>query len=216
MSLINNYLKLVTSEHRDKPKYTEMLTSLLQYSEDVFTLAVGVDDEFDVDLAIGAQEDILGVIVGSKRTLDFIPSKGLSSFLDNSVYRTLLRAKIAQNMWKGGILDLRDLWVTLFETSIVIRDNQDMTIDVTIINNMLDQLTKELIVNGLIVPKPQSVQMNILFADEAVFGYDMETNVIRGYDHARWANNSSADDIFAYDRDDANEKMHGYDKGNWL
>lgn len=215
MSLINNYLKLVTSEHRDKPKYTEMLTSLLQYSEDIFTLAVGVDDEFDVDLATGAQEDILGVIVGSTRTLTFQPSKGLSSILENSIYRTLLRAKIAQNMWKGGILDLYELWLTLFESGIVIRDNQDMTIDVTIVNSMLDQLTKELIVNGLIVPKPQSVRMNIFFADEAVFGYDMDTSVVRGYDHARWANNISENDIFAYDRDDENEKMHGYDKGIW-
>ena len=142
MALLDNYLKLITSQHRDKPKYMEMVTALLRPSDDIFALSVTMDDEFDVMLATGKQEDILGVLVGANRELDFQPDKGLSPVLDNAAYRMLLQAKIAQNMWKGGIMDLKALWDVLFGEGIVIQDNQDMTIDVIVIGESFTQIVK--------------------------------------------------------------------------
>lgn len=212
MALLDNYLKLITSQHRDKPKYMAMVTALLRPSDDIFALAAMMDDEFDVMLATGVQEDIVGVLVGANRTLDFQPDKGLSPILDNAAYRILLQSKIAQNMWKGGIMDLRDLWTTLFGEGIVVQDNQNMTIDVVVIGSSFDQIVRNMIQKGLIVPKPQSVKLTTYFSDQQVFGYDMETNTIRGYDEANWIEENTKDS-FAYDYDESG--LFGYDTGNW-
>lgn len=212
MALLDNYLKLITSQHRDKPKYMAMVTALLRPSDDIFALAATMDDEFDVMLATGIQEDIVGILVGANRTLDFQPDKGLSPILDNAAYRILLQAKIAQNMWKGGIMDLRDLWTTLFGEGIIIQDNQDMTIDVVVIGSSFDQIVRNMIQKGMIVPKPQSVKLTTYFSDQQVFGYDMETNTIRGYDEANWIEENTKDS-FAYDYDESG--LFGYDTGNW-
>lgn len=213
VALQDRYLNLITSQHRDKPKYTAMLSALLQHSGDIFSVAVYMDDEFDLDNAVGAQQDILGEIVGQSRTVDFQPDKGLSPVLDNYAYLNLLRAKIAKNMWKGHIEDLREIWLTLFGKPIIIQDNQDMTIDVVVVG-IYDQITKNLIQKGYIVPKPQSVGVNYAFADDAVFGYDMETSTVKGYDHAEWMNQSPLDS-FSYDMMDDDQKLYGYDKGSW-
>ena len=214
MALLDNYLKLITSQHRDKPKYMEMVTALLRPSDDIFALSVTMDDEFDVMLATGKQEDILGVLVGANRELDFQPDKGLSPVLDNAAYRMLLQAKIAQNMWKGGIMDLKALWDVLFGEGIVIQDNQDMTIDVIVIGESFTQIVKNMIQKGMIVPKPQSVKLTTYFSDQTAFGYDMETVTVRGYDHANWLNeNANESFLFAYDMQD--NDLYGYDKGNW-
>ena len=212
MALLDNYLKLITSQHRDKPKYMAMVTALLRPSDDIFALAATMNDEFDVMLATGVQEDVVGTLVGANRTLDFQPDKGLDPVLDNAAYRMLLQAKIAQNMWKGGIMDLRDLWATIFGNGIILQDNQNMTIDVVVIGNSFDQIVRNMIQRGLIVPKPQSVKLTTYFSDQQVFGYDMETNTIRGYDEANWIEENTKDS-FAYDCDESG--LFGYDTGNW-
>jgi len=213
MALKDRYLNLISSQHRDKPKYMAMLSVLLQPSEDIFALGVYLDDEFDLDNAEGRQQDILGHIVGQDRTLPFQPDKGLSPVLDNYAYRQLLKAKIAKNTWKGRVEDLKETWLNLFGKPIIIQDNQDMTIDVVVVG-LYDQIVKDMILNGLIVPKPQSVKVNYAFADEAVFGYDMETDSIKGYDHAHWMNPNPLDS-FSYDLEDDDQRMYGYEKGYW-
>lgn len=214
MAMIDSYLNLITSEHRDKPKYMAMVTALLQHSDDIFALGITIDDEFDVMLATGAQEDILGILTGVSRVLDFQPQKGISPVLDNAAFRTLIRAAIAKNMWKGGIMDLKEIWDVLFGDGIMVQDNQNMTIDVTVVGDSYDQISKNMIKNGYIVPKPQSVRMDTYFSEGPIFGYDMETKVIRGYDEARWMN-PIGKDSFSYDTEDKKEKMFGYDEGNW-
>lgn len=214
MPLIDEYKNLITSEHKDKPKFMAMVTTLLEYSDAIFECAIYLDDEFDLDLAEGNQEDILGEIVGANRVLDFQPDKGLSPILDNFAYRNLLKAKIAQNMWKGGIYDLNSIWKVLFGEGIIIQDNQNMTIDVVVIGEGFDQITKNLIQKGYIVPKPQSVAINYSFSDGPVFGYDMETSTIRGYDHANWQD-PNPKDSFSYDLEDKKLHLFGYDECYW-
>ncbi|GEM_PF-5672853 len=158
--LVKHYLTLVTSEHREQPKYIAMLTALLQPSDDIFALGIAIDDEFDIDLAGGKQEDVLGDIVNIPRTLPYQPINSRSPVMDNETYRTLLKAYIAKNLWKGGVENLEDVWQTLFGTRIAIQDNQDMTITVTL--DPYEQVLRENIVHGLIIPKPQSVRVNFL------------------------------------------------------
>ena len=88
-----------------------------------------------------------------------------------------------------------------------------MTIDVLTIG-IYDQMTKEMIKQGLIIPKPQGVRVNHYFADQAVFGYDLETATIKGYDHADWMN-SMPNVSFSYDTEDVKRGMSGYDDSYW-
>jgi hypothetical protein len=213
MALIDAYLDLITSQHRVREKFMQTVTALLAPSDDIFALAIELDDEFDIDYATGVQEDILGEFVGAQRTLPYQPDKGLSPVLDNAAYRNLLRAQIAKNLWKGGIYDIKELWNTLFGKGIIIQDNQDMSIDVLAIG-IVDQITKEMVRQGLIVPKPQGVRVNYYFSDRAVFGYDLETDTIKGYDHADWMN-ALPEVSFAYDVEDAESGMNGYDDSYW-
>lgn len=207
MPLIDSYRDLITSQHRGHPNYMATVTALLTHSEDIFSLGIYLDDLFDLDEATGKQEDVLGVIVGASRILPFQPDQGLSPVLDNAAYRNLLKAKIAKNMWKGGIEDLKVIWETLFGQGIIIQDNQDMTIDVVVIG-IDDFITQEMIRHGMIVPKPQSVGINYYFSQGPVFGYDMENDWIRGYDHAYWMYENSLP-AFSYDEDS------GYDNSYW-
>jgi hypothetical protein len=176
-------------------------------------MGVYMDDYFDLDEAEGDQLDVLGQIVGANRVLPFQPDKGLSPVLDDNAYRTLIKAKIAQNLWKGGAEDLAATWRVLFGNGIIIQDNGNMTIDVVVIG-INDQISQNMIQQGLIVPKPQSVGMNYHFAPRAVFGYDMENDLIKGYDHADWAYENPLPS-FSYDMEDEERGMLGYDEGYW-
>lgn len=213
MAVIDTYLDLITSQHRGRERFMRVVEILLRTSDDIFEAAIYLDDEYDLDNATGVQEDVLGEFVGVQRTLPYQPDKGISPVLDNEAYRNLLRAQIAKNQWKGGIYDIKELWNSLFGNGIIIQDNQDMTIDVLTIG-IYDQITKEMVRQGLIVPKPQGVRVNYYFADRAVFGYDLETDTIKGYDHAEWMN-ALPDVSFSYDVEDVKRGMSGYDDSYW-
>ena len=159
MPIMDSYVNLITSQHRGREKFVRTVEALLTPSEDIFSLAVYLDNEYDLNYATGVQEDTLGVLVGANRVLEYQPEKGVSPVLDNAAYRNLLRARIAKNLWKGGIYDIKELWNTLFGKGIIIQDNQDMTIDVLTIG-IYDQITKEMVKQGLIIPKPQGELVN--------------------------------------------------------
>ena len=156
MSLMSSYQDLITSEHRGKPKYLATVTALLQASNDIFECGIYIDDYFDLDEAVGAQEDVLGQIVGQSRNMPFELITTGESTLNNEDYRVLLKAKIAKNLWKGGIADLEETWLNLFGDRIKIKDNQDMTIEV-MLTDVPTVAVQELILRGQVVPKPQSV-----------------------------------------------------------
>jgi hypothetical protein len=166
MSLLSSYQDLITSEHKDKPKYMATVTALLRHSTDIYETAVYMDDYFDLDESEGKQEDILGILVGADREVSYQPDHADSSILNDEMYRVLIKSKIAKNAWKGGIEDLQEIWRVLFGQPLKIIDNQDMTIDVDVagfsIGSADDAAIKEMIQHGLIVPKPQSVRLNFL------------------------------------------------------
>lgn len=182
MAILDHYLNLVTSEHRDKKKFMATVEALLRHSDDIFEAGIYVDDEFDLDEAVGAQEDVLGEIVGTERTLPYVPHTSATQVMDNESYRIMLKSKIAKNAWKGGIEDLEEIWNILFDTRIPIQDNQDMTVTVTL--DPYDSLLQEHIVHGLIIPKPQSVRVNCLanFSTKAEHHVGMIKSTIKTVD----------------------------------
>lgn len=161
MALKDSYMKLITSQH-EKPKFKATISKLLQYSEDTFAAAIYLDDEFDLELAAGKQQDVLGDIIGIGRAMDFSLGPEHSSILNDEEYRVLQKAKIIRNLWNGKIEDLYEKWMVLFGTPIKIKDNQDMTLDVLldIDESEAMQALMKLVSKGLIIPKPMAVRIN--------------------------------------------------------
>lgn len=183
MADIQRYLNLITSEHQNKPKFTAWLTAALSKIDDGSTLANELNTHFDIDNAIGNQLDILGDIVGAKRTLSFQPTDGTSPILDDDTYRLVIQAKILRNRWDGTIPQMYELWNSIFAgTHLGIQDNQDMSADVTI--SLFTRLQKDLTSNGYIIPKPQGVKLNVILlvslsSNELIYVSDSVSQALR-------------------------------------
>jgi len=69
MANINDYLKLITSEHNQKPNFMALVSLLAQAGVDQQNLLASFSDLFDVDEAVGDQLDKIGQWVGVSRNL---------------------------------------------------------------------------------------------------------------------------------------------------
>jgi len=137
--------------------------------------------------ALGPQLDLLGSTVGAKRTVGFQPSNSVSPVLDDATYRIYIKAKIAQNQWDGTLPSLYPIWATLFPSGrIIIIDNQNMTATITLIG-AFTSITKDLISNGYIVPRPEGVLYNYVFGTLPFFGFGSSPGFIAGFDTGHWA-----------------------------
>jgi len=106
--------------------------------------------------------------------------------ITDDIYRTLVKARIIQNIWKGDAASLYSMWATLFpETKkIIIGDRQDMSFDVVLYGEYT-LLELELVLHGYILPKPEGVRINTLsYTDLSglpIFSYDYNTLQMSGY-----------------------------------
>ena len=122
----NIYTELIAGAHREKPKFTEWLYTLTEPLNRAREQLAAFREDYDLDLAAGAQLDAVGVRVGFSRKLKiritdaffafndvdgvgldlgvwFEPKMSSYGFseLPDDVYRTCLRAKIALNHYNG-------------------------------------------------------------------------------------------------------------------
>lgn len=181
------YLNLITSQYQGSPKFMAMLAVYLQPLADIMSVMCGFNDDFDVYQAVGAQLDTIGTLVGAGRMLPFTPTGGYSAVLSDSDYRTLLLATIAQNTWDGQASSLWNIWNTLFPGgSIYVIDNQDMTATIILAGNF-SAVAQQMITNGLIVPRPETVQYTYEFATLPLFGFDgANPTIVAGFDIGHW------------------------------
>jgi hypothetical protein len=130
-----------------------------------------MDLAFDIDYAIGAQLDTLGVIIGLSRNVKIaIPNVFFSwydgtaatehlgwgegswrdprehsatemTILPDDAYRQLLKFKIIQNCWKGTIPELYTAWNNIFASD---------GLTLSIVDNQ--NMTAEITVSGAIIP----------------------------------------------------------------
>lgn len=137
-------------------------------------------------IALGPQLDILGTIVGVSRTVPFQPSNSVSPVLDDDTYRTLIKAKVAFNQWNGQAGSLYPIWQTLFPGgNIAIQDNQNMTATI-FLTGAFTSITQDLIINGLIIPRPETVQYNYVFGTLPAFGFGAIPGYIAGFGVGHW------------------------------
>lgn len=213
--LVEDYLNLITSEHRQKPKYIAMVGMGAGAGVRIQDLLAQMIPLFDVDIAVGQQLDIIGEWVGISRNIpipvpgvyfswdstydkgwDFGIWRGDSepaeiSVLPDDVYRTFIKAKIAANRWDGSLMGLYEVWDSVFtDITIFIQDNQDMSYNVGFVGRPVDSLTLALIVQGYLPLKPEGVRVNIIYSpidDNKLFAWDTDTSVLGGWDDASWA-----------------------------
>jgi hypothetical protein len=142
----------------------------------------GIDIAYDIDNASGNQLDVIGELLGVSRTVPFQPSGGISPVLDDDTYRTLLYATQAKNNWDGKTASLYPIWKFIFpNASLSIIDHQNMTADIVFSGN-LSSIEQELILNGLIVPRPETVLYNPSATSSIIFGFDLNNATISGFD----------------------------------
>jgi hypothetical protein len=215
---LTDYTSLITSEHADKPKFMAMVSLLAQWGVDRRNLLASIPGLFDVDNAVGQQLDWTGQWIGQSRNIKtpltgvyfsfdtagvgfdqgtwfgpFDPTTGLTSLPDDS-YRTLLYATIAANNWDGTVPGAYTAWNTIFQPlgyQILISDNQDMSMNITLIGPTPDAVTLALFTEGYLNLRPAGVLLNTYYTqsipDVPVFGFDVENTSISGFDVGAWA-----------------------------
>ncbi len=208
------YLDLITSQFREKPKFTAMVASDVAPQVQVQTLLQQMLPRFDVDTAVGSQLDVIGVWVGVSRnisipipdvyfTWDDVYTLGWEygtwqpanlpaevTVLPDDAYRTLIKAKIAANQWEGTTTGAYAIWSQIFTTTtILIQDNQDMSYALAVVGGIIDSLTLALITGGYIPLKPEGVRVSAYYVsidDGPVFSWDVESDLLGGWDEGSW------------------------------
>ncbi len=213
---LSHYLGLISAAFRSKPKFSAMVGDTLSAAVQVQTVLAEMIPKFDVDAAVGDQLDIIGRWVGITRIVsipiegiyfswDDIQTTGWDfgnwqpstapatiTTLPDDAYRLLIKAKIAANNWQGNTEAAYDIWDALFAgtgVTILIQDGQNMSYAIAIIGGVIDSLTVALLVGGYIPLKPEGVRISAYYVsvdDEPVFGWDVESELLGGWDEASW------------------------------
>ena len=181
------YLKLITSEHSVQSKYTSFVKTFLDMISPIVNIYNDFDVLFALDYAAGDQLDKLGELVGIGRQLPIVDER-IPATLDDDTYRLVIKAKIYKNHWDGTRKGLQDIFDAFFPNiPYEIIDNQDMSYAVVLTDPEADDVFVGLIMNGYILPKPSGVRVDYDIMDSALFGWDSDTQFIKGWDKADWS-----------------------------
>lgn len=215
MASLSDYLALITTEHSGKPKYMAMLEGVLGPMVDALNASAQLSADFDLDQAIGAQLDVVGLWVGIGRrvktplvgvyfSLDtdglgfdqgvwkgpFDPDSGVVE-LDDDTYRVLIKAKIGANHWDGTLGASKEILDLVFsdDTHVFIQDNQDMSMTIGVSGAMPSAISLALLTGGYIPIKPEGVRVDyyiVTSTDGPLFGFDVSNEYISGFDQGSW------------------------------
>lgn len=180
-----DYVKLITHQHADKPKFVAMVDLVAGALGSITDTTLSLIDKFDVDQAVGDQLDIIGLWAGIDRqqripiadaffswnTADlgwqqanwkgpFEAVEGITT-LDDATYRAVILAKIGSNYWEGTNKQLNEIGGTaLLDVGVrcFVLDNLDMTTTVYILGSPSAALI-ELIKRGIAPPKSAGVRI---------------------------------------------------------
>jgi Protein of unknown function (DUF2612) len=209
---VDAYLALITAYHAPRPKFMASVQAVVAPVVANYSVVTGIPAAYDLDSAIGAQLDVLGLWIGRSRQVDtplgnvyfsldtpglgadegywigpFDPFEGMTNLADEP-YRLLLRAKIAANNWDGtlaGAAAVYNLVAVSAGVSMYVTDNQDMTMDVAIAGTLPDPVIRALLLGGYLPLKPLGVRVNYLLTSTdgtPIFGFDTENALIAGLD----------------------------------
>jgi hypothetical protein len=212
---LDEYLALIPAQHRHKPRYMATVEALLKPLQGTGDLLEELRLAFDLDTAIGAQLDAVGVRVGRSRLVDapldgvyfswdtegvgwdegiwkgpHDPDYGLVSLPDD-LYRLLLMGKVAANAWDSTIPHAYEIWNTAFggtSSIIFIEDHQDMSMTVGISGKALAALFLRLLLRGYVPLKPEGVRVEwvMVTVTGPIFAWDTRTDALDGWEIGSW------------------------------
>ncbi len=181
----NSYYNVITSQHRTKEKYMKLIEAVTKVLFDYSDLLSTFDFKFDVDFATGEQLDYIGKTVGVKREVNFILEDGSYKLSDDD-YKLAVKSKIAQNHWDGTTKGLKEIWSQIFpDIPIIIKDNFDMSAVISVRSALSSNQIKMLFA-GMLIPRPAGVQYYYTFGEGAIFSFDLDTDIFKGYDEGYW------------------------------
>lgn len=185
MTTTAEYLDLITSEHQEKPKFVATVAASVAPFAKLQEVMRGFINDFDVDRAIGVQLDIVALWVGVTRTIgvpidgyyftwDDVASDGWDNgiwkgigdpdagfvVLPDDLYRSLIKAKIQANQWKGDIAGAYAIIDQALSVDGVVRivDNQNMTMTVRVTGGVLPAVEQAIVTAGYLPIKPAGVK----------------------------------------------------------
>lgn len=181
------YLKLITSEYYTKPKFYSFVETFLNETDSCEDIMYSFNNLFNLENASGDQLDKIGTAVGIGRSLP-TQNADIPSILPDSLFRMVIKAKIAKNHWDGTRKGMERCMELIFpDAPYEIVDNQDMSIKVAIIFPTITAAETAIITEGFIIPKPIGVRINYDITTDPFFGWDADTEFIKGWDLGRWS-----------------------------
>ena len=215
---VQPYIRLVTSEHIDKPLFISMLEAVFQPFADLQVVLESIPALYDLDTAVGSQEDTVGQWIGVSRNIA-VPLTGVFFswnvtglgwgegswtpnleatelvVLSDSQFRTLLYATAAANQWDGTIPGAYEIWNALFAgtgVGILIQDYGNMHMALALTGPVPDAVTLALFINGYLNLKPAGVRIDSYYTpflpDVPYFGWGVENPNISGWSVGYWGN----------------------------
>lgn len=181
------YLKLITSEYAESPKYNSYVEAFLKMLDPAISCATSFDEIFNLNKAVGNQLDKLGMLVGITRELPF-SDPDVPSILPDVYFRKVIKARVYSDHWDGTMQGLANIIHEMYPDAIFqIVDGQDMSYQIIIIDPGSDPTFAALLFHGYIIPKPAGVRVNYTILDKPLFGYDSNTSFIKGWDLGTWS-----------------------------
>lgn len=212
----NEYTDLIAGYHVGKDRYTSWVFTLTEPLRIARERLAALREDFDVDTAIGAQLDAVGVRVGVSRTLpmtltdvyfalDDVDGIGLdlgvwkgqydpvdgTTTLGDETYRAVIKAKIAQNHWdgtRGSLPDFLGEVLGQFGQPAKVLDLEDLD-TMHVVLHLTKDTTPPIVwelFSRRIIDVTAAGVSVDLVDNHPWFGFDYETASVKGLDESDW------------------------------
>lgn len=212
----NEYTELIAGYHVGKERYTSWVFTLTEPLRIARERLAAMREDFDVDTAIGAQLDAVGVRVGVSRNLpmtltdvyfalDDVDGIGLdlgvwkgvydpvdgTTTLGDETYRAVIKAKIAQNHWdgtRGSLPDFLGEVLGQFGQPAKVLDLEDLD-TMHVVLHLTKDTTPPIVwelFSRRIIDVTAAGVSVDLVDNHPWFGFDYETASVKGLDESEW------------------------------
>lgn len=196
MAEVDDFIALITSEHRSSPKFIATISASVDAFIDQINLAASSSDYYDLDQAVGAQLDAVGLWVGISRyvALDveqyfswdtpglgwdqgiwFQVGDALSQVttLSDGDYRQVIRAKILCNRWDGSLPQaVQIISEAIGQTRDYINIYETNMSVVFSITKDISRVMQSILSGGYLPIKPSGVSVSFFFLPSIVSNND--------------------------------------------
>ena len=163
VAMTEEYALLISEKNYGREKFMELFRSIIRPGTALNSVIESFSSAFDVRNAAGAQLDIIGSLVGVKRTLSHAPSEG-GIDMDDDELRTMILMKIARNFWDGTNKGAAETYKSVFgeEFTFAQYDNQNMTVSIECSGISSSRIIEILVyTNNLLVPAGVSATVSV-------------------------------------------------------